>query len=98
MVFKCLYLFLGGFLDAVKGIGSTIMDGDPKNILERNVGLFLHCKVIRSDLRTFPYSNTVGARILNVFGILMVEHVRYSNGRACSVHGPDHSKIELWHP
>lgn len=34
-----------GFLDAVKGIGSTIMDGDPKNIMERNVGLFLHCKI-----------------------------------------------------
>jgi hypothetical protein len=39
-------LLSGGFLDAVKGIGNTIMDGDPKNIMERNVGLFLHCKVI----------------------------------------------------
>jgi hypothetical protein len=29
----------------MKGIGSTIMDGDPKNVLERNAGLFLNCKV-----------------------------------------------------
>ena len=28
-------------------------------------------------------------------GGLNTEHVRISNGRACSVHGPDHSKTEL---
>jgi hypothetical protein len=40
-----LLLFSAGFLDTMKGIGSTIMDGDPKNVLERNAGLFLNCKV-----------------------------------------------------
>lgn len=34
-----------GFLDTMKGIGETIRDGDVKNALDRNVGLFLNCKV-----------------------------------------------------
>jgi hypothetical protein len=38
-------ILAAGFLDTMKGIGETIRDGDVKNALERNVGLFLHCKV-----------------------------------------------------
>jgi hypothetical protein len=32
-------------MDTVKGLGETIRDGDVKNALDRNVGLFLNCKV-----------------------------------------------------
>jgi len=28
-----------------KGIGQTVMDGDIKNVIDKNAGLFLHCKV-----------------------------------------------------
>ena len=35
----------GNILDTVSGIGQTVADGDLRNALTRDVGLFLRCKV-----------------------------------------------------
>lgn len=34
-----------GIFQVAKGIGQTVMDGDIKNVIDKNAGLFLHCKV-----------------------------------------------------
>ena len=46
-----LIKFPGGAIDAFKGIGTTLMDGDVKNVIDKNVGLFLHCKVGSFQIR-----------------------------------------------
>lgn len=37
--------FSEGVLDTISGIGNTVLDGDVKDVMERNVGLFINCKV-----------------------------------------------------
>ena len=52
-----LIKFPGGAIDAFKGIGTTLMDGDVKNVIDKYVGLFLHCKVGSFQIRKSFFSS-----------------------------------------